>query len=145
MTQIQNKTSKILITIVLAAAGVFFSLAFPQKNRPILTMIVAIIATYLSIWIIYYFLFYLLKIVKVSEVKKKTELLNTLLTISIINFILLYSNFVIEWDTRLLSIVSHLTTALGYFYFSNKIEKTTPAVATVFSLIIIFVETLLVP
>lgn len=143
MSKIRNKISNILITIVLAMAGVFFALVFPQTNSSILLIVITIPLTYLSIWIVYYFSLYLLKIIKRSDVTKRTELLNTILLISIVSFILMFSNFVIEWNERALAIVSYLITALGYFYFSNEIEKTTPVVATIYSLLVVIIQTLL--
>ncbi|MCO6530107.1 hypothetical protein [Lactobacillus sp.] len=137
-----NKTSQLLLVAVLALSGIFFYFFFEKMANPIITTVLALILTYFSIWIIYSMSQWILKIVKRSDVKKKTELLNTMLIISIISFLLLFSSFVIDWNETLLTIVSDLTTALGYFYFASQVEKTTPKIATIYSLSIILLQSL---
>ncbi|WP_317635465.1 hypothetical protein [Xylocopilactobacillus apicola] len=144
MSKIMNKTSLILMIIVMTFAGIFEKDILNQTKGGFLVIIIALILSYFSIWVMYYLSKKWLEIIKRSPVKRTTGLLNMILIITIIGFLLLLSNTVITWNDQLMGIVSNLVTALGYYFFAEKIEKTSPKVAAIYALSIIVIETLLV-
>ncbi|BDR55441.1 hypothetical protein KIMC2_00030 [Xylocopilactobacillus apis] len=110
---------------------------------PILTIILVIPLTYFALWVVYYFSMYLLRLIKRKPVDKKTELLNLILIITLIEFALMFSEFAINWNYQLLTIVSDLVTALSYFFFASNIEQTSQKTAAIYALSITVLQTLL--